>query len=64
MNWFAIVMQLLPLIKSAVEIVSKASGKTPEQAVQDVMNHLTPGAPNAAALSPQAPPPNFDAPTG
>jgi hypothetical protein len=61
MNWFAIVMQILPLIKNAVEIVSKSTGKTPEQAVQEVMAHLTPGAPNASALGPDS---KFKAPQG
>lgn len=58
MNWtlaFSIFMQLMPVIKTAVETVSKATGKSPEAAVQDVINHMSPGHPNAPALDFQAP---------
>jgi hypothetical protein len=35
----------------AVEIVAKDKGKPIDQVVNDVIDHLTPGAPNSPALS-------------
>ena len=58
MNWVLIaqlIQQLLPVAVEAIGAVQKATGKTPEGAVQDVINHLTPGAPNAPALGSSAP---------
>lgn len=54
MNWLLIaqlIQQLLPVAVQGVEIVEKATGKTPEEAVQEVIDHLTPGAPNSPALT-------------
>jgi hypothetical protein len=50
MNWFNLIMAMLPVLQQAVKTVSEVEGKTPEAAVADVINHLTPGAPNAPAL--------------
>jgi len=58
MNWILVeqlMMQLLPAAIQAISTVQKATGKTPEAAAVDVVNHLTPGAPAAPALSPNAP---------
>ena len=54
MNWLLIaqlVQQLLPVAIEAVSAVEKATGKTPEAATAEVINHLTPGAPASEALS-------------
>jgi hypothetical protein len=49
--WIQIIAQLLPVIVQAVETVAADSGKPPEVAIEDVIKHLTPGQPNAPALS-------------
>ena len=57
MNWVQIaqlIRQLLPVAIQAIGVVVQATGKTPEDAAQDVVNHLTPGAPNAPALDGKA----------
>jgi hypothetical protein len=54
MNWLLIaqlIQQLLPVAIQAVETVEKATGKAPPEAVQEVIEHLTPGAPNSPALN-------------
>ncbi len=54
MNWLLIeqlIMQLLPVAIQAVGVVEKATGKAPPEAVQEVIDHLTPGAPLSPALS-------------
>jgi hypothetical protein len=54
MNWTAfagLVSQLLPVVFKAVEIVAKDKGKPANEVVKDVIDHLTPGAPNSPALS-------------
>ena len=50
MNWVTIIMQLLPVVLKAVETVASDKGKPVEDVVGDVINHLTPGQPNASAL--------------
>lgn len=53
MNWVLIaqlMQQLLPVAIQAVEAVEKATGKTPEDATKAVIDHLTPGQPNAPSL--------------
>jgi hypothetical protein len=47
---FSILMQLLPTVFKAVETVSADKGKPVQDVVIDVINHLTPGQPNAPAL--------------
>jgi hypothetical protein len=54
MNWTAfagILSQMLPVVFKAVEIVAKDKGKPIDQVVKDVIDHLTPGAPNSPALN-------------
>jgi hypothetical protein len=54
MNWLLIaqlIQQLLPVAIQAVETVEKATNKAPEEAVKEVIDHLTPGAPNSPALN-------------
>lgn len=51
MNWLQMLVMLLRAADGAVSAVEKAEGKTHEQALNDVVNHLTPGAPNSPALS-------------
>jgi hypothetical protein len=49
MTWTAIaglLSQLLPVVLRAVEIVAKDKGKPVAEVVKDVIDHLTPGAPN------------------
>jgi hypothetical protein len=51
------VTPFLPLFEkaiSAVDIAAKDTGKPLLDVIQDVLNHLTPGMPNVAALSPTA----------
>jgi len=51
MQWFNLILALLPVLKQAITTVAQVEGKTPEAAVADVISHLTPGAPNAPALA-------------
>jgi len=54
MNWLLIaqlIQQLLPAAIQAVVTVEKATGKPPDAAVKEVIDHLTPGAPGSAALT-------------
>jgi len=51
MNWLQLVYTLFGAAKDAVHTVAQAEGKTDEQAVTDVINHLTRGKPNAPALA-------------
>ena len=54
MNWLLIaqlIQQLLPVAVQAIDAVEKATGKTPEEAAKEVIDHLTPGAPNSPALN-------------
>jgi hypothetical protein len=55
MNWLQLAITLFTAAKNAVHAVAQAEGKTDEQAVTDVISHLTPGKPNAPALAPTAP---------
>jgi hypothetical protein len=51
----AVITPFLPLFQqviSAVDIVQQDTGKPVLDVIQDVINHLTPGQPNAPALSP------------
>lgn len=54
MNAFQLMMQLIPTVENAVTAICAAEGKTPEQAFNDIISHLTPGQPNSPTLS--APP--------
>jgi hypothetical protein len=52
------ILPFLPLVQTAlqgVETVEQAMGVATSTATQTVINHLTPGAPNAPALSETAP---------
>jgi hypothetical protein len=51
MNWAAIIIQILPAVVQAVQTVATDRGKPVDQVVGDVINHLTPGQPNAPALN-------------
>lgn len=54
MNWSLIIPlieQLLPVALQAVDAVEKATGQSSAEATQEVVNHLTPGAPNSPTLS-------------
>jgi hypothetical protein len=51
MNWFSIIVEVLPAVVSALTTVARDKGKPVDQVVVDVINHLTPGAPNATALN-------------
>jgi hypothetical protein len=54
MNW-ALLIELLPqLLQAALQAVNtieQATGKPTEAAVQEVVNHVTPGAPLSPTLS-------------
>jgi len=61
MNWLLIaqlIQQLLPVAVQAVDAVEKATGKAPPEAVQEVIEHLTPGAALSPTLSANAPTPS------
>lgn len=51
MNAFQIMMQLLPVLEKAIEVICAAEGVTPEQAFNRMIEHLTPGKPNVPALN-------------
>lgn len=54
MNWALVIQlveQLLPVALKAVDTVEQATGKPTAAAVQEVVDHLTPGQPNSPALS-------------
>jgi hypothetical protein len=57
MNW-ALIMQLvqalLPVALQAVQAVEKATGKPTTQAIEEVVQHLTPGEPNSPSLTKDA----------
>ncbi len=55
MNAFQMMVQLIPLIEKGIELICAEQGTTPEQAVNALASHLTPGKPNAPALSETAP---------
>jgi len=53
-NFFQIanlIMQALPALFTAMNTVQADTGKPWEQVAVDVINHLTPGQPNAPSLS-------------
>lgn len=53
-NFFQIanlIMQIMPSLFSALNTVQQDTGKPWEQVTVDVINHLTPGQPNAPSLS-------------
>jgi len=50
MQWLQLMSALWPVVLQAIQTVAKVENKTPEEAVNDVINHLTPGMPNAPAL--------------
>jgi hypothetical protein len=55
MNWALIIQlveQLVPVALQAVAEVEAATGKPTPEAVQEVVAHLTPGAPNSDVLKP------------
>jgi hypothetical protein len=56
----SLIPSLINALFGAVNTVAKDQGKTPGQAVLDVIEHLTPGMPNAPALGPK---PTIDPPT-
>jgi hypothetical protein len=54
MNWVLIaeiLQQLLPVVLKSVELVEQGTGKPTAAAVAEVVDHLTPGAPNSPVLS-------------
>lgn len=54
MDWNQIIQileQLLPSVLQAVSSVEAATGKPTSAAVQEVVNHLTPGQPNSPTLT-------------
>jgi hypothetical protein len=54
MNWVLIaqlIQRLIPVAIGAVETVEQATGKSPQDAATEVIDHLTPGAPNSQTLS-------------
>ena len=53
MSWsllMKIMQQLFPVAVQGVQIVEEATGKSPEDAIKEVIDHLTPGAPLSPAL--------------
>ncbi len=53
MKWSLIaqlIQQLLPVAIKAVEVVENETGAGHEAAVKEVIDHLTPGAPNSTTL--------------
>jgi len=53
MNFFAmanLIMQVMPSLFQAINTVQADTGKPWEAVVVDVINHLTPGQPNAPSL--------------
>jgi hypothetical protein len=54
MNWLLIeqiIQALLPAAIKAAEAVESSTNKSPQAAVAEVVDHLTPGAPNSPTLS-------------
>jgi hypothetical protein len=55
MNWFTILETLpgvLQAVLQALATVEQATGKTSPEAAKEVIDHLTPGAPNSDVLKP------------
>ena len=50
MEWFAVIMQILPTIERAMTTIAADTGKPLSTTVVDVINHLTPGMPNSPSL--------------
>lgn len=50
----SLLVQVLPSVINAMMTVQQDTGKPWEQVVVDVINHNTPGQPNAPSLSPPA----------
>jgi hypothetical protein len=58
MNWslvLQLIEELLPVAARAVQTVEQSTGKPTGAAIQEVVAHLTPGAPQSDALSESAP---------
>jgi hypothetical protein len=53
---FSLFYQVLPVVAKAFATVQADTGKPWEQVAEDVINHLTPGQPNAPGLGPDAAP--------
>lgn len=51
LDFVALMEQLFPVVMNAVKTVQQDTGKSPVQVIEDVINHLTPGAPNSPALT-------------
>ena len=56
LSGFSLLYQVLPIVAQAFATVKADTGKPWEEVAQDVINHLTPGQPNAPALGPTAAP--------
>jgi len=60
MDWLLIarlMQQLLPVAIEGIHAVQQATGKSPEEALNEVVDHLTPGKPASPTLSAAAAPP-------
>ena len=58
MNFFSfanLIMQVLPTVFQAINTVHTDTGKPLDQVIVDVINHLTPGQPNAPSLQENKP---------
>ena len=51
MGGFSLLMQILPSVLTAGYTVKADTGKSWEEVAQDVINHLTPAAPNSPSLN-------------
>ena len=56
-TWIFTLFTELPAVVSAIEqILATDAAKTVEQAIGELVSHITPGKPNSAALGPDAEP--------
>ncbi len=62
--WIGVGMALLSAVGNAVTVVQSAQGLSTADAITAVLQHLTPGQPNAPALSSTAVTPGPANPTG
>lgn len=49
MNWMLLI-QLLPALEEAINLIVKAENVTPQVAATKLVDHITPGQPEAPAL--------------
>lgn len=50
-EWLALLIQALPAIENAINAIVNATGKSKEQAMAELVDHITPGQPNSPTLT-------------